>query len=988
MSRDEQEDGVTDDVFVVETSLAQRSLWFVNEMDPGLPAYNVTAVVRIRGPLAVDVLRRALGVIVDRHEILRTLFREEAGSAVQVIYEEMPVDVSVTDVDEDITGPTVRRLVQEWVRTPFDLANGPLLRMRLLRVDEQNHVAVLVMHHIVTDAWSSVIFFRELSACYEAFADGREPDLEPLPIQYADYAVWENETLRGERLEKLVDYWRWQLADLGPVGLPVDRVPSGEPSFDGDVVRFPLPGTVRADVERLAREHGVTPFVLLLAVFATLLARNSGQDDIAVATPVANRERPELRGLIGYFVNMLVMRTDLSGDPTFAELLSRARAVWSGAIRHQQLPFAKLVEVLRPQRHVGVGTPLAQVMFGFQDVPGQPWKCADLTLEPTWTPTGTAKFEMALSIEPDGDEQMGVLEYSTELFDRRTAERLARQFRTLLRGALDHPGRRISELPLLPDDERLQLLGRGRASRSGDPTRRGTADSAQGSVLGLLDRVVREQPEAVAAEDADRRVTYQELSARAGRLAHELRASGVEPETPVAVVLDRPVELIVGWLAVLGSGGVLVPVDPDSPPERTARLLDRSGTRHVVTGSATRDRLDGTPVRVVLLDELPNGAATTPETALDVRVPSDQLACVAYAADGAPGPGHMITHADLAAMAASHRPGAAGRSPGPATFLDIFAGLVAGVPVPLPASAGSDRAPAPALGPGAEAVVPLGLPLDAVDAYVLDERMEPVPPGVVGELYVGGPSAGRGYWREPAPTAERFVPDPFTGDPGARLYRTGHVAKLVGSGIDVVGRADRRVKIRGFPVSPEQLEALLARHPDVADCAVVPVRGDAGGLESHAFVVPVAGRRPSLPDLRQQLASARQPNFVLPTRIDLVDDIPRTAGGAVDQDALPVTRPAHGERAAAPPRTPVEQELAAMVAELLAVNQVDMNENFIELGGHSLIAIQLVSRVREEFGVELPLRLLYSPDATLGDFAEVMFDEMVRDDPVESEVPG
>jgi acyl carrier protein len=742
---------MTKDVFVVETSLAQRSLWFVNEMDPGVPAYNVTGVVRIKGPLVPEILERALNAVVDRHEILRTVFELDAGEPVQVIHPEMPVRIPVTAVTEEEVQPIIR---EEVVR-PFDLEHGPLLRMRLLRVTPQDHVAVLVMHHIVTDGWSSVILFADLSACYEAFARGAEPDLEPLPIQYADYAVWENDTLRGDRLGELIGYWEERLAGVAPARFPIDHLPAAEPSFRGDVVTFPLPGGLMADVDGLARERGATPFMVLLAAFQALLARQSGQYDIAVACPVANRERPEISGLIGYFVNTIIMRTDLSGDPTFLQLLERVRTVATGAMRHQQLPFGKLVEALRPRRHAGPGTPFARVMFVLQNTANESWTSGDLTLEPAWTPTGTAKFEVTLTVEPSGDGHIGVLEYSTELFDWARAERLAAQFLTLLRAALDGPRQHISRLPLLTAAERAATLGGGRA----DP-----------------------------------------------------------PAVPAAYL-------------------------------------------------------------------------------------------------------HRLV-ADLAGEA-------------PAAAAEIH----------------------------------------GADVYVLDGRLEPVPAGVPGDLYVGGPVVERGYCMEPALTAERFVADPYAERAGGRLYRTGDIARFRSDGrLEFVGSAGRRVVRQGFPFLPEQVETVLAGHPAVADCAVKTRADGADQDEPAAYLVAAAEQTPDLVEVRRYLA-ARLPDVMVPGQYKIVAAIPRTPAGAAAWDLLPAFDP-QPEQAVVAPRTPIEEKIAERVAELLDVGQVAMNRGFLELGGHSLLAVELVSWAREEFDVELPLRLLY--EETLQELARFVFDELVR----------
>jgi acyl carrier protein len=758
---------MADDVFVVETSLAQRSLWFVHEMDPGLPVYNVTGVVRIRGPLMPAALEQALNAVVARHEILRTSFEVEAGEPVQVIHPELHVTIPVTEMAE----AGVPRAIEEEVGRPFDLAHVPLLRMSLLRLARDEHIAVLVMHHMVTDGWSAVILFSELSACYEAFIEERAARLDPLPIQYADYAVWENDTLRGNLLDGLIEYWSSQLAGAVPVQLPTDRLPGPELSFRGDTVTFTIPGQTMAEVSRFARDHGATPFMVLLAAWQAVLARESGQYDVAVACPVANRERPEIAGLIGYFVNTIIMRTDLTGDPAFLDVLERVRAVSTGALRHQQLPFGKLVEVLKPRRHAGPGVPFARVMFVLQNMASDPWKSGGLTLEPSWTATGTAKFEVTLSIEPAADGYLGALGYSTDLYDRATMERLSGQFLTLLRGALDDPACALSRLPLLTGEQRAAAVRAGLAARA------------------------------------------------------DLRPA----------------------------------------------LMD-------------------------VMTALAEGTASEP---------------------GEIGPG-------------------AGAGP------DVHGGRPA-----------------------------------AVDVHVLDERLEPVPAGLPGELYFGGPAIARGYRQDPACTAQRFVADPYAPSNGGRLYRTGQIARLRADGeLEVLGAAARRVFVQGTPVQPERVETALSGHPDVADCAV-RMWADAEHQEPGAYVVAAAGRDPDIDGLRRYLA-ARLPGTMVPARYKLVEQIRRTPAGAPDWAALPeFGQPS--ARAAVFPRTPIEQSIAGLVAGLIGLDQVDMNANFLELGGHSLLAVQLASSAREKFDVELPLRLLY--EASLEDLARFVFDELIKTDP-------
>lgn len=921
-----------DDLFVVETSLGQRSLWFVNEMDPGLPTYNVSAVVRIRGLLDREALERALNVVVERHEILRTLFAVEANEPVQVIHPSLPVTIGLTEVTEaEIPGA-----IHDEVGQPFDLVAGPLLRMRLLRVAADDHVAILMMHHIITDGWSSAIIFAELSACYEAFACGHEPKLDPLPIQFADYAIWENDTLRGERLTELIAYWSTQLADLSPVRLPVDRVPGPEPSFEGDVITFPLPDDLIARIDGFARERGATRFMVLLGAWQAMLARLSGQYDVAVACPVANRERPEIARLIGYFVNTLILRTDLTGDPTFARLVDEVRTVTAGALRHQQLPFGKVVEALRPRRHAGLGTPLARVMFALQTAPSETWTSANLTMEQAWTHTGTSKFELTLIIEPMAEGHIGVLEFSTELYDRATIERLIAQFLTLLGGALDDPQLPLSRLDVLTAEERSALL---RGCRSPRPVSRSEP------VHLLFARRAAQTPDATALTNGGHPLTYRELARTADRIASEVAGLGLPPEAPVAVLLDDPVELVTGWLGVLGAGCAVRPANPAAGPipELKADLADTESA----TVTSSRLRPMAPPGHVIIIDELDG---REPPPAPCVRVTSESLAWVD------PPTGHLHTHAGLLAQAGWPPPG----RPTPMEFMSA---LATGAVVELAELTQYPTVAPPSRHPPRPA---------AADVYVLDDRLEPVPPGMPGELYLGGQNIGRGLQADPIATARRFVADPHALSPGSRLYRTGDIVRLSESGeLRIVGSTTRRVRIQGVPVMPEEVEALLSGHADVADCAVT-TRAAADVPELAAYVVAAASRDPDPGELRRYL-SARLPDVMVPVQFTLLDEITRTQGGTPDWTALPEFD-APAPKAAVAPRTPIEQMVADTTAEILGTDHVDMSSNFLELGGHSLMAVQLVIWAREEFDVELPLRLLY--EATLADLAGFVFDEM------------
>ena len=1024
---------MTTSLVAMDTSFAQQSLWLLDQADPGQPTYNVLAAVRMRGPLDATALERALNTVVDRHEALRTVFHFDGYDPVQHILPELHVPVPVLDIDparlDDAVAAEIGR--------PFDLATGPLLRMSLLRLADQEHVCVLVMHHIVTDGWSSAILFQELSAAYEAYLAGTEPAFPELPIQYADYAVWQRDTLAGDALDKLADYWSAQLDGVVPLQLPTDRPRPQEPSSAGATHHFDLPGPLMTRLDRMARERGASPFMLLLAAFGVLLSRYSGSTDFTVATPVAGRTRPEISGLIGFFVNTLVLRLDSSGDPSFDELLERAKQTCRGGFANQDLPYDKLVERLRPERYSGLGGPLAQVMLSFQNIPMDEWRAGELTFSVLNVATRTAKFDLSLDIAPAGpDAFLGALEYSTELFDEATVSRMAVHFRTLLAAIAGNPALRLSQLPMLSEHERDLLL------RDWNPASAPPADC----VHRTFERRAAQHPDATAIVCGATTLTYAQLNHRAEEIAHHLHAAGAGPETLVAVLLDRSPDLIATLLAILKTGAAYLPLDPAYPAERTAHILADARPAFVLT-TARLASPDG-PRRVLLEDvpAYPGVPVISPATL-------DSLAYVIYTSGSTGAPkGVMNSHRGLATLAGALAtrlglgPDERALQLAPIGFdvlaEEVYPHLVAGGSVALPDGAapvgtdelfaliaatatttisttpsrllswsgrdlaalpptlrtvifGSEVAPSwQSLAPWREravrlvqvygvteaactstveeldfgagndpaAVVPIGRQVPGVRAYVLDEWLEPVPVGVPGELYLGGHGVGRGYWRRPSLTAERFLPDPF-GGPGERLYRAGDVVRLRADGrLQFVGRTDDQVKIRGFRVEPAEVEAALASHPAVGGAAVLAQPDPAGGTRLIGYFVP----RTELADdeLRRFLAG-RLPEWMVPALLVPLKSFPLTANEKIDRKALAEYTVEVPRREHVAPRDETERELARIWAELLGHDRIGVHDNLFEIGGHSLIAVRMISEIEASFGVVLPLRIFFVAEPTI-----------------------
>ncbi|MDR3635926.1 MAG: amino acid adenylation domain-containing protein [Isosphaeraceae bacterium] len=578
-------------------SFSQQALWFLDRLTPGQPTFNVPAAVRIQGPLDAPALERSFHEIVHRHEALRTTFPAVDGRPLQAIAPELaprltPLDLSALPLDE--REAETRRLAAEEARTPFDLAHGPLVRARLLRLGEGEHVLLLTLHHIVTDGWSMGVAARELAALYESDTNGTPSPLTDPPIQFADYAAWQRQWLDGKVLEDRLAYWSRQLDGLTPLDLPTDRPRPAVRSARGDIRFFTLPAELAADLRTLGRREGATLFMTLLAAFQTLLHRYTGQDGIAVGVPVANRNRPEVEGLIGYFVNMLVLRSDLAGDPTFQELLARVREVSLGGFEHQDLPFDKLVEALRPARDPS-RTPLFDVMFVLQNNRMPDVARQELTLDAfeTGEGTGTAKFDLTLAVEEVGDALIGSLEYNTDLFDGPTIERMLGHFRALLEDVTAHPDHRLSAIPLLDETDRLRIV---------DVWNRTVADVPAVCLHHLIEARVRNAPENTALVHADGTLSYRVLNARANRLARFLRERGIRPEMRVGLCIDRSPEMAVGLLGILKAGGAYVPLDPGEPKARLAELVNDARIGVLLTRASLRAHCDGLPAEIVALD--------------------------------------------------------------------------------------------------------------------------------------------------------------------------------------------------------------------------------------------------------------------------------------------------------------------------------------------------------------------------------------------------
>ncbi|MFE8599731.1 amino acid adenylation domain-containing protein [Archangium violaceum] len=1011
-------------------SFAQQRLWFLDRLEPDSPLYNVFLALRLEGALDTAVLERSFHALIQRHESLRTTFQQGERGPFQSIsarVEHPLVEVELRELPGDEREAQALRLAGEEVRRPFELAAGPLLRVTLLRLGAAEHVLVLVVHHIVSDGWSLEVLVRELKALYEAFLAGGESPLARLPIQYADYARWQREWLRGEVLEAQLAWWREQLRGASPaLELPTDKPRPPVQSYRGAWHRLLLPLALTEGLRKLSQREGVTLFMTLLAGFQALLHRYSGHEDVCVGSPIAGRGHAGLEGLIGFFINTLVMRARVRGEEPFRVLLGRVKETALGAYEHQDVPFEMLVDELKPPRDTS-RAPLFQVAFAL--LHGAPeLALPGVVSRPVELHSQTAKNELLLALTETGAGLEGGFEYNTALFEASTIARMAGHLRTLLEGVVVDAGQRVLELPLMGEAERAQVLVEWNGRRAAYP--RDTCTHH------LIEERVALGPDAVAVVFEDSQLTYRQLNQRANQLAHRLRSLGVGPEARVGVCLERSLELVVGLLGVLKAGGAYVALDPSYPRERLAFMMEEARMPVLVTSRALADGLPSRGEQRVLLDAEAGVLTLQPEDNPAPDVGVDNLAYVIFTSGSTGRPkGTLLVHRGLcntvlaAVDTRGMHPGSRVLQYGSIGFdvsvTDIFPTLVVGGCVvmapresllpgaPLDALLKKQRVTLWAMTPsvlaqqegeypaletvisGGEVCTPelvakwrpgrrfineygptevtvcatsnadvdasrptLGRPLPNGRVYVLDRWLRPVPVGVTGELYVGGPGVARGYLEQPALTAERFIPDPFGGEPGARLYRTGDLGRwLSGGALEFLGRSDAQVKLRGFRIELGEVESALVGHAEVKD-AVVVVREDApGGKRLVAYVVPASPLPPAGSAALRTWLKRTLPEHMVPSAFVFLEALPLTPNGKVDRAALPMPdmhRPAPGDSYVAP-EAGLEQSLAAIWAEVLRLEHVGADDNFFDLGGNSLLLQAVHVKAEALVGHRFPL---------------------------------
>ncbi len=1024
-------------------SFSQQRLWFLDQLEPNSPLYNILRALRLHGDLNIQVLQQTLDAVVAHHEVLRTKYVSENGEPRQVISTPQSVELPIIDLqqyDKKEREIQLHTILQQESQRSFNLASDILLRGCLVQLAPQEYVLLLVMHHIASDGTSTNILWKQLTQLYKAFLDGKPNPLPKLPIQYADYAFWQRQWLSTEVLDKQLNYWKRQLAGAPSVlELPTDYPRPPVQTYNGASEPLALPQSLSDGLKRFCRQQGVTTYMTLLAAFQTLLYRYSGQEDIIVGSPIAGRNFTEVDKLIGFFVNTLVMRTQFQEHLSFLEVLKRVRQTAIEAYAHQDIPFEQLVQELQLQRSLS-HSPLFQVIFTLQnDVIGTPnfpgLTCRRLEMESV-----AAKFDLWLSMKETQEGLIGYCEYNSDLFDRATIRRWIGHFQVLLEGIVDNPQQLVSQLPLLTEGERHQILVEWNNTATDYPQDK--------CIYQLFEEQVELTPDAVAVEFEDQQLTYRQLNNRVNQLAHYLQSLGVKPEVLVGICVERSLEMVVGLLGILKAGGAYVPIDPDYPKERLAYMLEDSSVPVLLTQNQLVAKLPKTQAQLVCLDTGWKVISQESQENPHSEVKPNNLSYVIYTSGSTGKPkgvqiGHQslvnfinsmtnepgLTTSDrllaitticfdihtleiylpltvgatiilasrevamngskLASQLANY--GVSAMQATPATWQMLLAAnwlgsselkaicggetlrqslansLLAKVgdlwniygPTETTVWSTTSKVTPKRVSRHQDAPESIGQAIANTFIYILDSHLQPVPIGIPGELHIGGTGLARGYLNRPELTEQKFIPSPFSNEPGSRLYKTGDLARYLPDGnIEFLSRIDSQVKIRGLRIELGEIEARLTENSQVQE-AVVIAREDIPGDKRLVAYIVSGETLPSISQLRSNLKQ-KLPDYMIPSAFVTLDALPLTPNGKINYRGLPAPDISRAsEITFIPPNTPTQELLAAIWSQVLGIEKIGVDHNFFELGGHSLKATQVISQIRQVFGIELPLKTLF-----------------------------
>ncbi|MTJ29412.1 non-ribosomal peptide synthetase [Aphanizomenon sp. UHCC 0183] len=1051
-------------------SFGQEQLWFLSQIQDNT-TYNMPLALQISGSLNISVLEQAITEIVRRHEILRTNFQQIEGKNLQVIRQEINIGLQVINLEKIPAKEqlqNVQQLINQETNKIFNLSEDDLFQSTLYQLNQNSYVLLLNMHHIISDGWSTGILLQELSTLYAAYLAGNESPLPELQIQYADYAIWQKEKFTSEIREKQLNYWQQQLADIPPLlELPTDKPRPPVQSFRGGIWEFSINSNLSQKIRTLTQQSDTTLFMTMLAAFVILLYRYSGQDDILIGSPMAGRNRQEIQSLIGYFVNTVVLRTKLTGNPNFREILNQVRQVATDAHNYQDIPYNQVVEALNPQRNLSYN-PVFQILFDLQHSLTDKSQLPGLTLQPFLGEHSTSKFDLSLIIEDRGTELIGVWEYSSDLFTQETISRITENFQTLLNGIVNNPETPINQLPIISAFEQQQILEKWNNTQQDYP--------ASFCIHELFAQQVIKTPDSIAVKFGNQQLTYTQLNQKANQLANYLQNCGVTSEVLVGLYLERSLDILIAILAILKAGGAYLPLDPKYPQARLADILDDSQVSIILTQEKLLTSLSSplqrgeTPLttyqgKIILLDTdstiISQQNIGTPISAIK----PDNLAYVIYTSGSTGKPkGVMITHQNIVNHATSiidkYQINSHDRILQFTTFIfdvaaeemfpawlsgatlimcpqEMFTNLiefsqflgqesltVVNLPTPywqewvleidrktsqIPDSlrlviTGSDQVLPEKLALWQKLVaekgqniqwinaygltettitstvyqlpvnyqlntthsVPIGRPVANTEIYILDQNLQPVPIGIPGELHIGGAGLARGYLNRKQLTNEKFISNPIPSSKSSRLYKTGDLARYLPDGnIEFSGRIDYQVKIRGFRIELGEIEAVLAQHPLVKSSAVIVREIQPGNKQLVAYVVTEEHS-----NIQQDLRSFLKqnlPDYMLPAFFVRLAELPLTPTGKINRRALSALMlELNHETDYILPRNPLEQKLAEIWCQVLGLEKVSVEENFFNLGGHSLATIQIISRIRQTLEIDLPLQYLFTEPTIAG----------------------
>jgi amino acid adenylation domain-containing protein len=1028
---------------IVPGSFAQRRVWFLEKLNPASPANSIPSGLRIKGPLNIDALRLALNRIAQRHESIRTTLCETEGVIMQRILPELVFDLPVLDlthVPEAERDAEARRLTQQEAVRPFDLSQGPLVRILLLRTSPRDYILLFNLHHIISDWWSMQLLLRELSLLYNMTVNNKPVELPGPPVQFSDYILWKEQELEKNGLREGLEYWAGVLAGApAALELPADFPRPSVRTTSGEHEYRLLPDELNKKLKALGRDQRVTPFMLFLAAFKVLLMRYTGQSDIVVGTPIAGREHPEAQGVFGYLTNTVVLRTSLADDPTFNELLARVRACALQAFSHQDVPFEKLVELLSPARDLS-HTPLFQMLFVHDHSLVESVQLTGLTLSRLEVNNPSAKYDLTLFVRETSAGLRVLIQYNTDLFRAETIKRMMGHYVTLLEGIASSPDLPVSLLPLMTEAEKTQTLIEWNQAPA--------HYSLDTCIHSLFEAQVERTPRAVAVVSDDEALTYDELNTRSNQLAHYLRRKGVGPEVLVGVYMERSSQMVAGLLSILKAGGAYLPLDPAYPPDRLEFMIKDSRVRFVLTTERLMPMLASRGLDLVCMTDLESRLLREDGENPRLPVGPDNLAYVIYTSGSTGHPkGAMLHHRGICNRllwgVIDYKLGEGDKllSKTQISFdvsvWEIFAPLICGACVIIAKQRGeqdgaylvdlirdkgvthADFVPSMLqlflsergvesckrlkritaageplsidlqeqffsklnadlynlYGPTEASLavtywhcrlatslksIPIGRPMSNIQIYLLDKCLQPVPAGISGELYIGGIAVGRGYLNRADLTSDRFIPDPFTASPGSRLYQTGDLARHLPDGtLEFLGREDQQVKVRGFRIELGEIEAVLSTHPLVRQTAVV-TRKDSGGNERLVgYVLPK--QPPLAPSELRRFLKDRLPEYMVPSVFVILEAMPLTQNGKADRQALPEPESIRPdlEVSYTPPATPLQQTIAAVWREVLGLEQVGVRDNFFDLGGHSLLLIQVQHKLQEVLRQEISMISLF-----------------------------